>query len=174
MKYLSEINAFTDFKVINSLSPGQISLWFALMGLNNKCGWKEWFSVPNKVLEANTGLSQRGIYNARDILKKLGAIDFKYNGKKATLYKMNSLIQFYNSNDSSKDYANDTSGFNSSYGADNYSDNSASLYRKEKTRQDKKNYNKRKNKFNNYDDENVDDYRELEENILNIMLSEDY
>lgn len=91
MNYITEIKAFHDVVQINGLSTGQIALWYALMYINNKCAWQEWFTVPNMVLELNTGLSRQGIYNARNVLKQYGLIDFKSKTTKAALYKMNTL-----------------------------------------------------------------------------------
>ncbi|MBC8590641.1 DnaD domain protein [Wansuia hejianensis] len=91
MNYIREINAFYDLVQLKQLSTGQIALWHALMQINNKCAWIEWFNVPNLTLELTSGLSRKGIYNARNILKQHGIIDFKTNGKKATSYKLISL-----------------------------------------------------------------------------------
>lgn len=91
MSYINEIKAFYDIVQIKQLSCGQISLWHCLMYINNKCGWKEWFSVPNITLELNTGLSRSGIDKARNILKTLGLIDYKTNDRKATYYKLSTL-----------------------------------------------------------------------------------
>ena len=73
---------------MNDLSTGQIALWYALMYINNKCNWTEWFSVSNQVLSIQTGLSRSGILKARNELKQKGYIDFKARGTEATLYKM--------------------------------------------------------------------------------------
>ena len=92
MNYMAEIKAFYDLVQVKQLSTGQIALWHALMHINNKCAWIEWFTVPNLTLELHTGLSRKGIYNARNTLKQYGIIDFKNNGTKATSYKMISLL----------------------------------------------------------------------------------
>jgi len=92
MNYIAEIKAFYDLVQVKQLSTGQIALWHALMHINNKCAWIEWFTVPNLTLELNTGLSRSGIYKARNILKQYGVIDFKANGTKATSYKLVSLL----------------------------------------------------------------------------------
>lgn len=92
MNYIREINAFYDLVQVKQLSTGQIALWHALMHINNKCSWAEWFTVPNLTLELISGLSRKGIYNARNTLKQHGLIDFKSNGTKATSYKIFSLI----------------------------------------------------------------------------------
>ena len=88
MNYLAEIKAFYDLVQVKQLSTGQIALWHALMAINNKCAWIEWFTVPNIMLELNTGMSRSGVLKARNSLKQYGLIDFKTNGTKATNYKM--------------------------------------------------------------------------------------
>lgn len=91
MNYIAEIKAFHDLVEIKRLSTGQIALWYALMYINNKCAWIEWFTVPNRTLELHTGLSRDGIAKARNILKQKGMIAFETNGTKATSYRLNSL-----------------------------------------------------------------------------------
>ena len=91
MSYISEINALYNLMLTQPLSTGQIVLWHALMTINNKCAWTEWFQAPNSTVELFTGLSRKGIYNARNALKQNGLIDFKTNGTKATWYKLNTL-----------------------------------------------------------------------------------
>lgn len=91
INYIQQIRAFYDSLLTKSLSAGQIALWHALMHVNNKCTWIEWFTVSNGVLESLTGLSRGGIEKARNTLKQLGYIDFKSNGKKATSYKITVL-----------------------------------------------------------------------------------
>lgn len=88
MNYLQEILAFHDLLQSNQLSTGQIALWYALMYINNKCRWVEWFTAPNQTLELYTGLSRQGISKNRNALKQIGLIDFRSNGTKATAYKM--------------------------------------------------------------------------------------
>lgn len=88
MNYITEILAFNDLLLSQPLSTGQIALWYALMYVNNKCGWAEWFSAPNRTLEFYTGLSRQGINKARNSLKQLGLIDFRSGGTKAATYKL--------------------------------------------------------------------------------------
>jgi hypothetical protein len=88
MSYISEINSFWDLTSTNPLSTGQVALWFALMHINNRCNWTEWFQVSNQVLSVLTGMSRSGILKARNELKQRGLIDFKERGTKATSYKM--------------------------------------------------------------------------------------
>lgn len=94
MQYITQIKAFMDLAQLKRLSTGQIALWYALMYINNKCRWQEWFTVPNFTLESCTGLTRRAIFDARNVLKQSGLIDFKQNGNgKATTYKMIPLIE---------------------------------------------------------------------------------
>ena len=89
MNYLLQILAFDDFLLYKSkLSAGQIALWRALMSINNKAQWKEWFTAANTTIESLSGLSRSGINKNRNALKQLGLIDFKSNGRKATSYKV--------------------------------------------------------------------------------------
>lgn len=98
MDYIRQILAFDDYLMYNQgLSSGQIALWRALMSINNKARWSEWFTASNQTLETLSGLSRQGINKNRNILKQLGLIDFRSNGRKATsyhickLYTLNSL-----------------------------------------------------------------------------------
>lgn len=93
MNYIAEIKAFYDLVQVKQLSTGQIALWNALMYINNKCAWIEWFTVPNILLELNTGMSRSGVLKARNSLKQYGLIDFKANGTKATIYKINTIAK---------------------------------------------------------------------------------
>ncbi|TWW13624.1 DNA damage-inducible protein DnaD [Dellaglioa algida] len=89
MNYLSQLLAFRDYQLFETkLSSGQIALWHALMQINNKCAWIEWFTTTNQMLETLSGLSRSGINKNRNVLKQLGLIDFRSNGKKATSYKL--------------------------------------------------------------------------------------
>ncbi len=88
MNYISTINDFWDAALLNPLSTGQVSLYFALLHVCNRNRWEEWFQAPNQVLSVLTGLSRSGILKARDELKKRGMIDFEEHGTKATTYKI--------------------------------------------------------------------------------------
>ena len=76
------------------------------MYVNNKCNWDEWFTVANLSLEINTGLTQKAIYNARNVLKQYGLVDIRENGTKATAYRMVSLVE--NGHETTKDNSEPT------------------------------------------------------------------
>ena len=93
MNYLQQILAFNDYLLYEQrLSSGQISLWHALMAIDNKTAWAEWFTAANVTLESLSGLSRTGVQKARNVLKQLGLIEFSPNGRnKATSYKLKPL-----------------------------------------------------------------------------------
>jgi len=82
------IKAERSLQVSNSLSAGQIALWYALMYINNSLGWKEWFNVANSPLQSLTGMSREGIAKARNVLKQKGYIDFVSKDRQACNYKL--------------------------------------------------------------------------------------
>ena len=180
MNYLKEILEFNNFAILNEMSAGQRAMWHALMSINNKCGWKEWFTAPTLVLLTESGLSESGVRKAREALVELGLIEYKSNGAKAPFYKINSLANYTEkgelgdedsdevSNGSSNEVSNESSNTVGNEG-------SIALNKQNKRKQNKTIYNNartRKSKFNNYEDENKTDYAALEEMILDNMLAE--
>lgn len=91
MDYIGEIKGFYDLMLTNQLSTGQIALWHGLMHICNKSHWTRQITVSNQVLESITGLSRKGVYNARNALKQMGLIEFRANGTKATTYTIKSV-----------------------------------------------------------------------------------
>lgn len=94
MNYIREINAFYDWLETNELSTSAISLWYALMHINNKTGWKNEFTVALSVLSIKSGLSSRAVTNARKELTEKGRIKWESrNGNQAAKYHVNSLSE---------------------------------------------------------------------------------
>lgn len=106
MKYINEINAFYDWLELNELSTSAVALWCALMHINNKAAWVETFTVAESVLSIKTGLSGRGVRNARNELKQRGRIDFRSRtGGKAPTYTIISFetgINYFDKNSVAK------------------------------------------------------------------------
>ena len=89
MNYIKEINSFYDWLELNSVSDSVITLWHAMMHINNKAGWKVEFTVAISTLQVKTSLSKSSIIRARNILKQLGRIDFKERkGNQSCAYKI--------------------------------------------------------------------------------------
>lgn len=95
MNYIRQIQALNDRMLTKPLSSGQISLWYALMFINNKTAWATWFTVANRTLESQSGLSRSGIQKARNQLRQSGYIEFNANGTKATSYHLIDLAMAY-------------------------------------------------------------------------------
>ncbi|WP_243275700.1 hypothetical protein [Clostridium tyrobutyricum] len=76
------------------------------MHINNKAAWVETFTVAESVLSIKTGLSGRGVRNARNELKQKGRIDFRSRvGGRAPIYTIISFetgINGFNKNSSVK------------------------------------------------------------------------
>lgn len=102
MNYIRQIQAFNDRMLTKPLSSGQISLWYALMFINNKTAWATWFTVANRTLESQSGLSRSGIQKARNQLRQSGYIEFNANGTKATSYHLIDLAMAYSTQDSTQ------------------------------------------------------------------------
>ena len=93
MNYIREINAFYDWLETNRLSVSAISLWYSLMHINNKTGWKNEFTVALSVLATKSGLSPRAVTNARKELAENGRISWESrDGNQSAKYRINSLV----------------------------------------------------------------------------------
>lgn len=164
MNYIREINAFYDLVQVKQLSTGQIALWHALMHINNKCAWAEWFTVPNLTLELISGLSRKGIYNARNTLKQHGLIDFKSNGTKATSYRMISLLNITQTstqvstqrttqeNSTMQNITQDTTQGTTQYTTQSTTQDSATLNKLNETKLNETNNNNTGSSERNFDD----------------------
>ncbi len=95
MNYIAEINAFERWLETNPLHPSSQLLWYKLVSIFNRCGWKEWISVDNHRLMLLIGIRREETFiNIRSYLVKSGLIEYK-KGKKGSPgeYK---LISFEN------------------------------------------------------------------------------
>ena len=123
MNYIREINAFYDWLETNRLSLSAIALWHALMHINNKAAWTDEFAVAISVLCVKTGLSPRGVTEARNELKNKGRITWQSRkGNQSAIYRIISLseeLQAIN--------ADNHAGKCADNGADNRADNRAIL-----------------------------------------------
>lgn len=89
MNYIVEINSFYDWLETNPVSDSAINLWYALMHINNKAGWREEFAVAISTLELKTSLSKSSIIRARNTLQQYGRINFKSReGQQSAVYSM--------------------------------------------------------------------------------------
>ncbi|MBT2634574.1 DnaD domain protein [Bacillus sp. ISL-26] len=93
MNYLKELNGFMTWVETNPLSATTQALWFHLMHINNKTGWREWFTTSNTTLQAKIEVTEATLIKHRKILIDLQRIEYQPQGRKAGKYK---LISFEN------------------------------------------------------------------------------
>ncbi len=92
MNYIKEINAFYDHIERNPLSASGVTLWHAMMHINNKAMWVESFTVAAPVLRLKSGLTDSSFKRARTELKEKGYINYHSRNKnQAPVYRMVSL-----------------------------------------------------------------------------------
>ncbi|QGH32587.1 DnaD domain protein [Gracilibacillus salitolerans] len=93
MNYLQEVVEFNRWKEVNQLPATAIALWHELMAMNNKCGWKQEFTVPNGILQSYAGLSRKQLDHARMLLIDHGLITYK-KAKKVNQAGKYSIVPF--------------------------------------------------------------------------------
>ncbi|EPI39934.1 DnaD domain-containing protein [Enterococcus faecalis] len=97
MDYITQLNAFDNWLEYNSLDNTAQIMWYKLMSIANKSGWKRELSIANTKLMAKVGLSEKALINCRNRLVQSGLIQYKNRGtKKAGIYIITVL---YDSND---------------------------------------------------------------------------
>lgn len=92
MNYLAELKAFYDTLAINSLSSHDIALWYALLSIANKSGWKNEFTVALSVLAFFAGSNESTVKRSRNKLAQCGYITWRSrNGNQSAIYHVNSI-----------------------------------------------------------------------------------
>lgn len=77
MNYIKQSVSFFELQLSNQISANAQVLYYTLFNINNKCNWKERFTVANSMLTAYTGLNISAIQRARNELIQLGIISYK-------------------------------------------------------------------------------------------------
>lgn len=89
MNYMTEIKMFNEWLETNELSTSGIALWYALMYIANRSGWRPELCIPVSVLCLRTKLSRSAIYKERTILRDQGLIDFDTgDGRQSSNYRI--------------------------------------------------------------------------------------
>ena len=99
INFILQLKAFDEMACEN-LTPNAIAIYYRLFHINNRCGWKEWFTESDFWLGRAVGIKRREtILAAINLLKQKGFIDFERGNKKnqPTRYKIYAL------NNSAKD-----------------------------------------------------------------------
>lgn len=92
MNYMTEIKMFNEWLETNELSTGGIALWYGLMFIANRAGWRNDLSIPISAIMLRTKMSRSAIYRERNALRKHGLIDFDANdGRQSSNYRIRSF-----------------------------------------------------------------------------------
>ena len=72
MNYLSEVQAFENWKRFNSaINKSDICLWYTLMNIAYRFNWEE-FTVPISTLILESRLNQSAIYRMNSVISMYG------------------------------------------------------------------------------------------------------
>lgn len=92
IKYISQCTAFFELQMMKRISANAQALYLTLLNINNKCDWKEVFTVANSTLIAYTNLNISALQRARNELIQNGIISYKKGkGNQAGYYSLKKL-----------------------------------------------------------------------------------
>ncbi len=90
MTYIEILNAFWNWRRFNVIPHSAADLYFCLLDFANAAKWEDKITIPNSRISGKIDISEKSLFNARNILIQNELIDYK-NGKKgqAGTYKIN-------------------------------------------------------------------------------------
>jgi hypothetical protein len=104
MNYISQMNAFWDWRRLHELNSKQADLYFALLDCANSCGWKSPFTAPNTTLQSMCRMSKAELYKHRNVLLQMGLIGYEKGRKgSAGKYRLPLLYKTYTPTDGGTD-----------------------------------------------------------------------
>lgn len=99
MTYIEIINRFWSIDLEANFTHLEVHLFFKLLEINNRLGWKESFRFPNGRLEAEVGSRPKNLINARQRLIDYNLIKYKKgNTRNAGTYSVVSFAPTKESN----------------------------------------------------------------------------
>jgi len=164
MNYIKQSVAFFELQLTHQISLNAQAVYHTLFNINNKCCWKEKFTVTNTMLMAYTGLSVQGVHRARNELIQLGLIIYKKGkGNQCGEYE---LIRLYNENESENGSNLTDSAEANCHTNDNQTDKEiGTLNKQNKTKLNKTKLNIKKGLLNNFC-QPMPDFKRIEEIAL--------
>lgn len=98
MNYIQQINGYWTLKKLCrvhgfNFKPYHDSLYYALLHVNNRCYWKEWFSLTLSEGKSLSGLSKPTYYKSLYQLEEMGLIKLRGKGDSRAPIEI-SLIQW--------------------------------------------------------------------------------
>ncbi len=97
MTYIEILNAFWNWRRFNVIPHSAADLFFCLLDFANAAKWEDKVTIPNSRITGKIDISEKSLFNARNVLIQNELIDYK-NGKKgqAGTYKINlTTLYFY-------------------------------------------------------------------------------
>ena len=90
MNYITEIKLFHDWlETHGEMTPAAVLLWYGLMFLTNKAGWRKEVALSMSRIEGVTLMTESRIYRARKILVEAGILDVEEKGsRRASVYTL--------------------------------------------------------------------------------------
>ena len=90
MTYIEILNAFWNWRRFNVIPHSAADLYFCLLDFANATKWEDKITIPNSRITGKIDISEKSLFNARNILIQCELIDYK-NGKKgqAGTYQIN-------------------------------------------------------------------------------------
>ena len=104
MNFIQQVRRFDELSAGN-LTPNAIAIYYHLLNVNNRCGWKEWFSESDLWISRFVGIKRHEtILAAINLLKQKGFIEFERGTKRniPTKYK---IIVLNNSTEHSTEHS---------------------------------------------------------------------
>ena len=119
INFIKQLCRFDELS-IGTLTPNAIAIYYHLFMVNNRCGWREWFTESDLWIEQAVGIKRREtVLSAINLLKQKGFIDFERGGThKPTKYK---IIPLFNSANNSAFNSAFNSGIDSAFNSANNS-----------------------------------------------------
>lgn len=104
LNYIRLINRFWLLDLEFNFSHLEVHLFFKLLEINNRLGWKETFKYPNSRMESEIGTRQKNLIEARQKLIDAGLIRYeKGTTRDAGVYELLSDVVTKESNQESND-----------------------------------------------------------------------
>ena len=110
MSYIDLINRFWDIDLEAQFSPIETKLYFAILHIANRLGWKTTLAVPNGRLLAMLGCTKATLIRARQRIIDKGLIEYKKGSTRdAGKYLIKTdWFNYYTSDDTNHDTNHDT------------------------------------------------------------------
>lgn len=96
MTYIEILNAFWNWRRFNVIPHSAADLYFCLLDFANAAKWEDNITVPNSRIKGKIDISEKSLFNARNVLIQNGLIEYQ-NGKKgqAGTYKINLTTLYF-------------------------------------------------------------------------------